>query len=210
MSASARPGAHLGEDLDPDPLDARGQERRWPDDANPRPEDVEEEDVGTRHAAVGDVAADRHRQPLDPPLVAADGERVEKRLGRVLVGAVAGVHHRAAHFLGKQLDGAGRVMAHHQDVRPHGVERHRRVDDRLALLHRRIADRHVHHVGAEPLSGELEGGLGPGGGLEEEVDQRPAAEDRFLLLDLPAYFDGLFGEVDEAGRLRRRHSLDAQ
>ena len=40
-------------------------------------------------------------------------------------------------LLRQQLDGAGRVMAHDQDIRPHGVDGHGRVDQRLALLHRR-------------------------------------------------------------------------
>ena len=124
--------------------------------------------------------------PADVALVAADGERVEERLGRVLVGAVAGIDHRARHLLGEQLDRAGGVMAHDQDVRPHGVQRHRRIDQRLALLHGGGADRHVHDVGAEALAGELEGGLGPRRGLEEEVDLRAAAQDRLLLLDLAA------------------------
>jgi hypothetical protein len=112
--------------------------------------------------------------------------------------------------MGEEFDRPRRVVAHDQDVGPHGVQGHRRVDDRLALLHRRIADRHVHHVGAEAFSGELEGGLGAGRGLEEEVDLGAAAQHRLLLLDLAADFDGLFGEVEEAGRLLRRHSLDPQ
>ena len=81
-----------------------------------------------------DVAADGDREPGDAALGAADGERVEQRLGRMLVRAVAGVDHRAVDLLRQQLDRAGRVMAHDQDVGPHGVERHRRVDQRLALL----------------------------------------------------------------------------
>ena len=40
-------------------------------------------------------------------LVAADGQRVEQRLGRMLVRAVAGVDDRAVDFLRQQLDRAG-------------------------------------------------------------------------------------------------------
>src|SRR4028119_901314 len=39
--------------------------------------------------------------------------------------------------------------------------------------------------GAEPLAGDLEGGLGAGRGLEEQVDLGAAAQRRLLLLDLP-------------------------
>jgi hypothetical protein len=40
---------------------------------------------------VEDVAADRDREPFEALLRAADGERVEQRLGRVRVLSVAGV-----------------------------------------------------------------------------------------------------------------------
>ena len=101
---------------------------------------------------VQDVAADRDRQPGDAALGAADRQGVEQRLGRMLVGAVAGVDHRAVDLLRQQLHRAGRMVAHHDDVRAHGVERHRGVDQRLALLHRGGRDVHVHDVGAEPLA----------------------------------------------------------
>ena len=157
-----------------------------------------------------DVAADGDQQPLDAALVAADGERVEQRLGRVLVRAVAGVDHRAIDFLRQQFDGAGGVVAHHQDVRMHGVERHRRVDERLALADRGVAHRHVHHVGAEPLAGEFERGLGAGRGLEEQVDLGAAAQRGALLLDLPVEVDELLGEIEQPGDLLARKPFDPQ
>ena len=39
------------------------------------------------------VAADRDHEPLEPAFVAADGQRIEERLGRMLMGAVAGIDH---------------------------------------------------------------------------------------------------------------------
>ncbi len=86
------------------------------------------------------VAADHDDQALDATLVAADGERVEQRLSRVLVRAVAGVDHRAVHLPGQQLDRARGVMAHDDDVGMHGIERDRGVDQRLALAHGGGAD----------------------------------------------------------------------
>ena len=65
------------------------------------------------------------------------------------------------------------------------IERHRRVDQRLALLHRRARHRHVHDVGAEPLSGQLERRLRAGRGFVEEVDLGAAAQRRGFLLRLP-------------------------
>ena len=157
-----------------------------------------------------DVAADRDDEALDAALVAADGERIEQRLGRVLVAAVAGIDHRAIDLLRQQLDRAGRMMAHHQDVGAHGVQRHRGVDQGLALLHRGGADRHVHHVGAEPLAGKLEGALGPGRGLEEEIDQGAAAQIVAFLVDLAAELGGLFGKIEQRRDLGARKAFDSK
>ena len=157
-----------------------------------------------------DVAADRDDEAGEPALVAADGERVEQRLGRMLVRAVAGIDDRALDLLRQQRHRAGGVMADDEQVRPHGVQRHRRVDQRLALLHRRGGDRHVHDVGAEPLAGELEGGLRAGRGLEEEVDLRAAAERRLLLLDLAADVDRRFGGIEQKRYILGGKALDPE
>ena len=126
------------------------------DGADPRPHDAEQMDVGAGDPAVQDVAADRHQQSFEPAAPAADGQGIEQRLGRVLVRAVPGVDHRAVDLLREQLDRAGRVVTHHQDVRTHGIKRDRGIDQGLALAHRGRAGRHVHDVGAEPLAGKLE------------------------------------------------------
>ena len=157
-----------------------------------------------------DVAADRDRQALDPSLVAADGERIEQRLRRMLVRAVAGIDHRAVDLLRQQLDRAGRMMPHHQNVRMHGVERDRGVDQRLALFHRRGADRHVHHVGAEPFAGQFERRLGAGRGFEEQIDQRAAAQRGALFLDLAIEIDEFPGEVEQADDFVGGKPFDSQ
>ena len=64
---------------------------RGPASTTSAPSFVQQVDVGAHDAAVLDVADDRHLEPVDAPLVLADGEGVEQRLRRVLVGAVAGV-----------------------------------------------------------------------------------------------------------------------
>ena len=134
MSAPSRPVVHVGEDLGAEPLGRGRQQRGGRDDAHARAHGVQHVDVGAGDARVQDVAADRDRQPGDAALGAADGERVEQGLRGVLMRAVAGIDHGAVDLLRQQLDRAGRVMAHDQDVGAHGVERHRRVDQRLALL----------------------------------------------------------------------------
>ena len=97
----------------------------------------------------------------------ADGKGIEQGLRRVLMAAVAGIDHRAIDLLREQLDSAGGMVAHDENIGAHGVERHRGVDQGLALGHGRGPRRHIHHIGPEPLSGELEGTLRPGRGFEE-------------------------------------------
>ncbi len=74
---------------------------------------------------------------FDPALVAPDRQRIEKRLGRMFMRAVAGIDDRAIDLLRQKMHGARLGMAHDDNVGPHGVQRHRRVDESLALLHAR-------------------------------------------------------------------------
>ncbi|MGY3467948.1 hypothetical protein ACVW0I_004819 [Bradyrhizobium sp. LM6.11] len=101
-------------------------------------------------------------------------------------------------------------MPDHQDIRVHGVQRHRGVDQRLALFHGRRGHRHIHDIGAQPFAGEFERGLGPGGSLEEEVHLRPSTQDGALLVNLAVDLDIFFGQVEEAGDVGRGKALDAQ
>jgi hypothetical protein len=184
-----QPALHVGVRPHAEALDAGGQERGRGHDADGGAHRQQEEDVRAGDARVQDVAADRDVQPLDPAELAADRERVEQRLGRVLVAAVAGVDHRAPDVPGQQRHRPAVVVADHQHVRVHRVERHGGVDQGLALAHRGAGDRHVDDVGAQPLAGQLEAGLGPGAGLEEQVDLGEAAQQPELLLGTPAQLD---------------------
>ncbi len=184
-----------------DRLDAARQQRVWRDQPDSRAEPGQAEDVRARHARVLDIADDRDLEPLDHAFVAADRRGVEQRLGRMLVLAVAGVDHRAADLLRQQRSGARRRMADHEQVRLHGVQRHRRVDQGLALGDRGGAGAHVDHVGAQPLAGQLEGALGAGRILEEQVHQRPALEQVELLRGLAVEADESVGEIQEVRHL---------
>ena len=109
MSASSQAFAHVTENFDAQALDAGRQQCRRRDDAHARAERIEQDNVRTRHARMQNVAADRDGQPSIRALVAADGECVEQRLGRMLVRAVAGVDHGAIDFARQEIDRAGRV-----------------------------------------------------------------------------------------------------
>lgn len=123
------------------------------------------------------IAADGDDQIFDLPFGTADGERVEKCLCGVFVRAVTSVDHRTANFLCEQGSSASRSVTDNQYIRLHGVQRHRGIDERFAFLDRRIADRHIHNVGAEPFSGQLERRLRSCRCFEEEIDLRATAQD---------------------------------
>src|SRR6266536_5637028 len=95
------------------------------------------------------IAADGYDEALDAALAAADGERVEQGLGRMLMLAVTSVDDGTGYFLGKKLSRAGRGMAHHENVGVHRVERHRGIEHGLALGDRRGRNGHIEHVGAK-------------------------------------------------------------
>ena len=103
MSAPSSALAHVGEHLDPHALDAGRQQRGGPDDAHLARPALQQDDVRARHARMQDVAADRDNQAVDRALVAADRERVEQRLRRVLVRPVAGVDDRAVDLAGQEV-----------------------------------------------------------------------------------------------------------
>ncbi len=136
--------------------DAGRQQGRRGDNANACAKRIEKQNVGARHARVKHIAANGNDQVSDVAFGAADGQRVEQRLCRVLVSTVASIDDCTADFLRKERRSTGRRMAYDQNVWLHGVQRHRSVNERFALLDRRVADRHVHHVRAQPVSGELE------------------------------------------------------
>jgi len=129
---------------------------------------------------------------------------------RMFVSAVTGIDHGTVDLSCQKFHRARGVVAHHQDVRVHGVQRYGGVDQGLALAHRGRGDRHVHDVGAEPLSRDLEGGLGTRRGLEEQVDLGAAAQRRALFVDLAIELDIFLGEIEQAGNVGSRKPLDSQ
>ncbi len=104
----------------------------------------------------------------------------------------------------------GLVVAHHQQVAMHGVQRGRGVDQRLALVHRGRGDRHVDHVGAEPLAGQLEAGAGAGAVLEEQIDQRAPAQQVALRLAGAVEQHIALGEVEQLADRGRFQPFDRQ
>ena len=135
--------------------------------------------------------------PLHRPEGAAERQGVEQRLGRMFVPAVAGVDHAAPHLLRQQRRGARGRMAHYQKVGLHGVQRHRGIDQRLALGDRGGARTHVDGVGAQAFGGDLERALSAGGAFEEEVHQGAPAQQAQLLLPRPAQAHESIGQIQQ-------------
>jgi hypothetical protein len=151
-----QPAGHVVIDLDAKPLDGGRQQGARRHDPHPRPHRVEQGNVRAGDTAVQDIAADRDDETAEPAFAAPDRQRVEQGLGGMLVTAVAGIDDGAVDLFGQQLNRARFGMTHDQHVGMHRIQRHRRVDQRLALAHRAHIDRHVDHIGAEPLAGQFE------------------------------------------------------
>ena len=167
------------------------------DQAHARAHHGEQPDIGARHAAVQDVAADRHRETLER----APTRRIVSASSSAWVGC-SWLPSPALTTLQSSLRDSSSaapavLVAHHEDVGPHGVERRGGVDQRLALGDRGGRDGHVEHVGAQPLGRQLEGALGAGRGLEEQIDQRAPAQDVALLARDTVGVGELIGEIEK-------------
>ena len=145
-----------------------------------------------------------HGQPAEPPARPADGEGIQKRLRRMFVPPVSGVEHRAFHLLREEVGSTGVRMPDDQEVRIHRVQRQRRVDQGFALPDGTRAQDHVHDVGPEALTGELETRLRSRGVLEEHVDQGQAQEFVGTLGGTPVEVHVVIGKVQDGFDVGRR------
>ena len=142
---------------------------------------VRSADVRARDAAVEDVPDDGDLESGEALLAASDREGVEKRLRRMLVGAVAGVHDRGRPVPREEVRRPGLGMPQHDEVGGHRLEVAERVEQRLALHEARRRRREVQRVGGEPLFRDLERRARAGRRLDEEIDDGLAAQRRDLL-----------------------------
>ena len=115
-------------DLDAHALDLRGHHGARSADHDRGAHLGQQMDVRAHHAAVLDVAEDRDAQAVEAALVAADREGIEQRLRRMLVRAVAGVDDSRREPLRQHVRRAGAGVADDDQVRRHGLEVQRRVD----------------------------------------------------------------------------------
>jgi hypothetical protein len=98
---------HRRSDVDAVAVESDRHQGARPADPHVGAELGQQQDVGAKHAAVHQVADDRHLQPRDASLPFADGEGVEQRLRRMLVHAVSGVDDSRAAQAREHVAGAG-------------------------------------------------------------------------------------------------------
>ncbi len=131
---------------------------------------------------MGDVAQQADGQPLDSSLGAADRHQVEQPLGRVLVGAVAGIDDRAlddAAPAGGACPGVGwRTTTTSAPIASMflAVSMNDSPFERLEPLGGEVLG-----VGRQPLGRQAEAGPRPGRVFEEEVEDDPALQRGNLL-----------------------------
>ena len=133
---------------------------------------------------VHDVADNGDAQPPEiRTLDAADGEHVQHGLCRVRMPAVTGIDNAdmRGHVAGDKVCGAAVGMADHEHVDMHRLEVAQGVQQTLALDRGRLGDVDIEYVCRQALGREFEGGAGARAGLEKQVDDGLAAQQRDLL-----------------------------
>ena len=197
-------GVDVVRDADAQLLELARDERAGADERDARAELEQRPDVRAGDAAEEDVADDGDVEAGDAAEALADGEDVEQRLGGMLVRAVAGVDDAGLEPLGEEVRRAGAGVAQDDDIGVQRLEVARGVLERLALGEAGGAGGDIDDVGAEAEGGELEGGAGAGARLDEEIDQRFAAQGRdFFDLARADLLEGGGGVEDEDDFLRR-------
>ena len=191
----------------------RGQGARGHDAHLAGIEDVERMDLRARHARMQDVADDGDAQPAEiRALHAADSEHVQHGLRRMGMAAVAGVDDAdvRGHVPGDEVGGTGLGVPHHEHVDVHGLQVAQGIEQRLALYRAGGVDIDVEHVGRQALGRQLEGGAGTGAGLEEQIDDGLAAQQRDLLDGLLGHARKGFGSVQNIRHQLAAEALDGQ
>ena len=101
-------------------------------------------------------------------------------------------------------------MAHHEHVGRHGLQILQGVEQGFALAGRGGGNVQVEHVRREPLGGQLKGGAGARGVLEEHVADRLTAQQRNLLDGALAHFEEGVGGVEQFGQQFARQPFNGQ
>ena len=180
-SASARADLRSWETLAPSAVKPCGHQGRGPDQRDGGAHLRQGVDVRARDAAEEDVAQDRDLAALQGAQVLLHREGVEEALGRVLVRAVARVDDGDVEDLAQVERGARGGVPDHDHVGVQRLDVLGRVAQGLALLRGGARGVEGDHVRAQALRGHVEGHPRARARLQEEVDDRLAAQRGHLL-----------------------------
>jgi len=161
----------------PRPADEVGYPRPRPGQPDRCAQGRQRMHVRPRHPGMEDVADDDDLRPVQAPQRLAQRQGIEQRLGRVGMGAVAGIHNPGSRRARGEVRGAAHRMAQDDGGDPGPFQRPQRVHQRLALGHAAGLDREVDDLGAEGSRRQFEADPGAGRRLAEgQPDDLPAQQ----------------------------------
>ena len=112
---------------------SRGSSDAGPQSTICAPNFDKQKNVRPRHAAVRDIADDGDAQPFECCAAVENGQRIQQRLGRMFMRAIAGIDDGHRQIARQKVRCAGSRMPHDDGIRPHGAERVQRIDQRFAF-----------------------------------------------------------------------------
>src|ERR1700722_2170096 len=95
---------------------------------------AEQENVRACNPAMQNVAEDGEIQPIQFSFAVANGQRIQQRLGGMLVGAVASIHDRHPQAICDELRCTRRTVSIHNAAGAHGFESTDGIEERLTLF----------------------------------------------------------------------------
>jgi hypothetical protein len=170
----------------------------------------QQQQVRAQHAAVQQVAEDRHLESGDAAFALTNGEGVEQCLSRMLVHAVASVDDAGTADARQQVAGARGAVAQDDHARGHRLDVHGGVDQGLTFDHAGGPDGDIEGVRAQPLLRDLERRARARARFEEQVDDGSAPQRRHFLDLALANFLHRLGGVENQHDLVGRKVGDAE
>src|SRR5262249_51260249 len=139
-------------------------------DAHMRAEFRKKMNIRARNSAVGYIADNGDLKPFDAAFVIAYGERVEKRLSRMFVSAVARIDDGCSANARKLMRHSRRRVSYNYRIRHHSLQIAGGIDNGLAFSHAACGYGDIDCVCGKALGCNLETGSRARGRLEEKVD----------------------------------------
>jgi hypothetical protein len=169
-------------------------------------------DLRARDARVQDVAHNGNAELAEVALEVADREHVEQALRGMGVAPVPRVHDVdvLCDVPRDQIRRSAFGMPHHEHVGLHRREVRDGVEHRFAFRRRRDVDREVDHVRRKALRRDFESRPRSRRRLEEQVEDRLAAQQRHLLDLALAHADKRLGRVEDLAQDIRRQPVGGE